>query len=73
MFIFLFVFSFLYFIDAEEFLQEIRREEEAKAAQLKLEIKEEQLRILEESKKKTTKKSNKKKKKKSAKAKKSEL
>ena len=63
-----------YFLDAEEFLKEIRREEEAKAAQAKLEIKEEQLRLLEEAKKAAAKpKSGKKKKKKSAKAKKSEL
>jgi hypothetical protein len=50
--------------DAEEFLKEIQREEAAKAAQLKLEIKEEQLRLLEEEKLKTKKKTTKKKKKK---------
>lgn len=52
------------FIDAEEFLREIQREEAAKAAQLKAEIKEEQLRLLEEEKLKVKKKTTKKKKKK---------
>ena len=52
------------FIDAEEFLKEIQREEAAKAAQLKAEIKEEQLRLLEEEKLKAKKKTTKKKKKK---------
>ena len=61
------------FTDAEEFLREIRIEEEAKAAQLKLEIKEEQLRLLAESNKKVKPKSNKKKKRKNIKTKKSEL
>ena len=54
-------------------MREIRIEEEAKAAKLKLEIKEEQLRLLAESNKKVKPKSNKKKKRKNVKTKKSEL
>jgi Sec-independent protein translocase protein TatA len=60
------------FSDAGDFLREIQKEEEEKAAQLKLEIKEEQLRLAEEAKKSSKKKVSKKKKKK-VKAKKSEL
>ena len=56
--------AYVIFADAEEFLKEIQREEKAKAEQLKLEIKEEQLRLLEEEKLKTKKKTTKKKKKK---------